>query len=62
MSWAAAGAIGQLVGALAVVISLVYLASQIRIQNRESRAAAVHDILSSFREVQATGLDPSLSE
>jgi hypothetical protein len=62
MSWEAAGAIGQLVGTLAAVISLAYLASQMRIQNRGSRAAAVHDILSSFREVQANGLDASLSE
>ena len=62
MNWEAAGAIGEIVGALAVVISLVYLASQIRIQNREARAAATHDILASFREVQSKGLDLGLSE
>lgn len=33
MNWDAIGAVGEIVGALAVVISLVYLASQIRIQN-----------------------------
>ena len=56
MNWDAIGAIGEIVGALAVVISLVYLATQIRIQNRESRLAAVHDILVGFREsIQAFG-------
>ena len=49
MNWDAIGAIGEIVGALAVVISLVYLASQIRIQNRESRAASVHQVIEGYR-------------
>ena len=56
MNWEAIGAIGEIVGALGVVISLVYLATQIRTQNRESRLAAAHDILVGFREsIQAFG-------
>lgn len=50
MNWEIAGAIGEVVGAIAVVLSLVYLAAQIRVQNRESRLAAMHDISIGFRE------------
>jgi hypothetical protein len=58
MNWDAVGAIGETIGALAVVISLAYLAIQIRIQNTEARLASVHEILVGFREtlhVFATG-------
>ena len=44
MDWDAIGAIGEIVGALAVVVSLGYLGIQIRNQNIESRAAAMHDL------------------
>jgi len=41
MNWDAIGAIGEIVGALAVVLSLIYLATQIRASNsvaqRDSR-------------------------
>ena len=40
MNWEAIGAIGEIAGALGVIVSLAYLASQIRTQNRESRLAA----------------------
>ena len=50
MNWDAIGAIGEILGAGAVVVSLFYLATQIRAQNRESRVAAMHDILTAFRE------------
>ena len=39
MNWEIAGAIGEIVGAMAVVLSLVYLAAQIRVQTRESKLA-----------------------
>ena len=51
MNWEIAGAIGEIVGAMAVVLSLVYLAAQIRVQTRESKLAAMHDISIGFREV-----------
>ena len=50
MNWEAIGAIGEIVGATAVVASLVYLAVQIRTQNRESRMSAMHDISGGYRE------------
>ena len=50
MNWEAAGATGEIIGALAVVISLLYLSVQIRNQNRESRAAGMHEIWSGFRD------------
>lgn len=50
MNWDAIGAIGEIVGATAVFASLVYLAVQIRNQNRESRVSAMHDISVGFRE------------
>lgn len=48
MTWSAIGAIGELVSAFAVVISLIYLAIQIRTQNREANVASVHDISEAF--------------
>ncbi|RLA45254.1 MAG: hypothetical protein DRR06_07735 [Gammaproteobacteria bacterium] len=50
MNWDAIGAVGEILGAGAVVISLIYLAAQIRIQNKESRMAAMHEISLGFRE------------
>ena len=50
MNWDAIGAIGEVVGAIAVFISLIYLATQVRTQNRESRLTAVHEIQVAFRE------------
>ena len=49
MNWDAIGAVGEIVGAMAVVVSLVYLGSQIRVQNRESRLAAMHDVSIGYR-------------
>ena len=62
MNWEAIGAIGESLGAFAVFVSLVYLATQIRSQNKESRIASVHDITEAFR--QSTGLlcNPEISQ
>jgi hypothetical protein len=49
MNWDAIGAVGEIIGAIAVVVSLGYLGVQIRVQNRESRMASVHDVLEGFR-------------
>ena len=49
MNWDAIGAVGEILGAAAVFLSLVYLAIQIREQNRESRALAIHEISEAFR-------------
>ena len=42
MNWDAIGAIGEAVGAAAVVASLLYLASQIRAEARTRRSEALH--------------------
>ena len=54
MNWDAISAIGEIVGATAVVVSLIYLAFQIRAQNLEARVAAIHEISVGFREVLTT--------
>ena len=54
MNWEAISAIGQVVGAFAVVVSLLYLALQIRSQNKEARIAAMHDISAGYRDMLAT--------
>jgi len=41
VNWEAISAIGQIVGALAVVISLIYLAREIRSNARSARMASV---------------------
>jgi hypothetical protein len=43
-------AIAEIVGAIAVVVSLLYLGIQVREQNRESRLAAMHEIAVGLRE------------
>ena len=52
MNWEAIGAIGEIVGALAVVLTLIYLAFQVRYarnatldQNRLTRSSAIREII-----------------
>lgn len=62
MNWDAVGAIGEIVGALAVVISLAYLASQIRAQNQEARAASVHQVIEGYRSSIAALHEPEMAD
>ena len=62
MSWEAIGAIGEATGAIAVVLSLIYLAIQIRNQTNESRAATVHEISEAHRESVAAISDGPLAD
>jgi len=48
VNWEAISAVGQVVGALAVVISLIYLASQVRSSARETRRSAMRLTLDAF--------------
>jgi hypothetical protein len=48
VNWEAISAIGQIVGALAVVISLIYLATEIRSNARETPRAAMRSTLDSL--------------
>jgi len=62
MNWDAVGAIGEIVGALAVVVSLAYLASQIRTQNRESRGASVHQVIEGYRSSIGALHEPEMAD
>ena len=62
MNWEAIGAVGEIAGALAVVGSLIFLGTQIRAQNRESRMSAIHEISTAFRESIDFTLDTTLTE
>ena len=62
MNWEAMGAIGESIGAVAVFVSLLYLAIQIRAQNRESRIAAMHDISVGFRDAVTRFATADMSE
>jgi hypothetical protein len=62
MNWEAAGAIGEIVGAAAVVVSLVYLASQIRMQNRETRAASVHEVMHEYSTAISRLHEPEMAD
>ncbi|MFK7977555.1 MAG: hypothetical protein AB8C02_15570 [Halioglobus sp.] len=59
MNWDAIGAVGEVVGATAVVISLVYLASQVLVSNRLARAEAWRVPNSDLNSINAAfGTDP----
>ena len=61
MNWEAIGAGGQLIAALGVVVSLVYLAAQIRQNTRSVRMAAHHGISNEFNQTNLTMVqDPQL--
>lgn len=51
MNWDAAGALAEIIGAVAVVISLVYLAIQVRQNTAAVAAQAAHDALAAVREL-----------
>ncbi len=53
MNWDAIGAIGEVFGAIAVVVSVGYLAIQVRKQTEESKLAATRELAAQFQ----TGLD-----
>ena len=54
LDWEAVGAVAEVIGAMGVIFSLLYLAMQIRTQNVQSRLAARHEIASGLR--QASGV------
>lgn len=62
MNWDAIGAIGEIIGAAAVVASLGYLAIQIRHQNSETRSAAMHDISVGWRAASEVFTDGELAD
>ena len=57
MNWDITSTIAEIVGAFAIVISLIYLAIQVRAQNGEARIAAMHDISVGYRDTLANFAD-----
>jgi len=63
MNWDAIGAIGELIGAGAVIATLIYLAQQIKDGARASRSAAVTDATNSIQALyQELGTNSETSE
>ncbi len=52
MNWEAAGAIGEIIGALAVFLTLIYLALQIRQNTKAVQASAVDASISKVTSVR----------
>jgi heme/copper-type cytochrome/quinol oxidase subunit 1 len=52
MNWEMISAVGQMLGAVGVIISIVYLAAQIRNQNKESRRAAMNVLRSHWERFE----------
>jgi len=74
MNWDAIGAVGEIVGATAVVVSLIYLAVQVRQNTNASKAATVQDMTNKWvqinlwsaespdRIISLVGLEPGTKE
>ena len=63
VNWEAISAIGQIVGAIAVVISLIYLATEIRSNARATREASMRSLSDGFtRWIQQLSAHPELRE
>jgi hypothetical protein len=53
VNWEAISAIGQIVGAVAVVISLIYVAREIRSNARAARVASMDNSIGGFEKSQS---------
>ncbi len=54
MIWDAIGAVGEIVGAAGVIISLIYLAVQIKNQNIQSQLTAENEMTSQWNDFWVT--------
>ena len=54
MNWEMISAIGQMLGAIGVIISIVYLAAQIRNQSKESQRAAMNVLTTHWSDLNRT--------
>ncbi len=63
MNWEAIGAIGELVGAVAVFVTLLYLAIQLRLNTRALRSSTFQEIsVSTAMNMQIIATTPGMSE
>lgn len=61
MNWEAVGAIAELLGAVAVVVSLLYVATQVRESTRQARRDATRDLAARISEISlAVATNPEL--
>lgn len=62
MNWVAIGALGELVGAVAVVLSLIYLAAQVRSSTKQARLDASRELAVRISEASlAAATTPDLA-
>jgi hypothetical protein len=61
MNWDAIGAIGEIVGALAVFLTLFYLAIQIRQNTKSNEASAIDAAMSGYAQINQVLTDPLLA-
>ena len=61
LNWDAIGAIGEIVGAVAVVVTLIYLSLQLRHYNKGLRSATFHTTMREFNQINISQLDPALA-
>ena len=54
MNWEMISAVGQMLGAVGVIISIVYLAAQIRNQNKESQRQAMNVLTTHWSDLNRT--------
>jgi hypothetical protein len=54
MNWSMAGAIGEILGAVAVVFSLLYLSAQVRAATKQSQHAAARDLAEGVSNLSLT--------
>ena len=63
MNWEAIGAVGEIIGAIAVIATLIYLAAQIKDSAQASRSAAVTDATTAMLDFyHELGSNPQTSE
>ncbi|MEO1888663.1 MAG: hypothetical protein ABGX33_01950 [Cycloclasticus sp.] len=62
MNWEAIGTILEGISAIGVIISLIYVATQLKAQNKQARLAAMHEMTASFREVSLIFSDKDLAD
>ena len=62
VNWDAIGAIGEIAGAIAVVVTLIYFATQIRQYATGLRSATFHTTMQEFNQINVAQLDPTLAD
>ncbi|MBL4743273.1 MAG: hypothetical protein JKX87_01320 [Cycloclasticus sp.] len=62
MNWEAIGTILEGVSALGVIISLLYVAKQLKTQNKAAQIAAMHEMTAAFREATLIFSDANLAD